>query len=118
MEAIGKKADTYCICGGGGFLDKQFAKRWRRLGMNIRLGIKANSMFDTFVLRDMVLLVYQPPEKRMQKYKYINLIKGLTSLDQDRFFLKIIKKEAEIYAFVIKNPDLADKLKQEIIGYF
>lgn len=118
LKEIGKRAEAYCICGGDGFLDKQFAKRWRELGMNIKLGIKVNRMFDTFVLRDLVILIYQPPERRMQKYRYINLIKGLTALDQDRFFLKIIKGRADIYAFIIENADLADKIKQEIIGYF
>lgn len=118
LKEIGKRAEAYCICGGDGFLDKQFAKRWRELGMNIKLGIKVNRMFDTFVLRDLVILIYQPPERRMQKYRYINLIRGLTARDQDKFFLKIIKGKAEIYAFILKNPFLADKIKQEIMGYF
>ncbi len=118
LKEMGKKAEVYCICGGDGFLDKQFAKRWRELGMNIKLGVKLDRMFETFVLRDLVVLIYQPSEKRMQKYRYINLIKGLTAFDQDKFFLKIIKEKAEIYAFIIRNPAFADKIKQEIMGYF
>lgn len=118
LKEMGKKAEVYCICGGDGFLDKQFAKRWREIGMNIKLGVKLDRMFETFVLRDLVMLIYQPSEKRMQKYRYINLIRGLTSFDQDKFFLKIIKEKAEIYAFIIRNPAFADKIKQEIMGYF
>jgi len=118
LKEMSKKAEAYCISGGEGFLDKQYAKRWRQLGMNIKIGMKINRVFEIFVFRDLVIFIYQPRERRMQKYKYINLIRGLTTFDQDKFFLNIIKKEAEIYAFAIKNSDLADKLKQEVMGYF
>ena len=118
IKEIGRKAEVYCLCGGNGFLDKRFKKYWEDVGMNIKLGVKLESLFEVFVFRDLIVLTYEPPDKRVQKHKYINLVKGFTALDHDKVFLKAIKEPAEIYGMVIKNSSLADKIKREVMGYF
>lgn len=118
LEDLNKRIECYCISYGDGFLDKKFAKHWRELGMKIKLGVKINKMYESFAFEDRVIIIYQSPEKRLQKYRYINLIKGLTTLDRDNFFMKLFKEKLDIYMIIIKNPELADKIKQEVISYF
>ena len=118
LREIGKKAEAYCICSADGFLDKHFAKYWRELGVNLKLGVRLDSIFEVFVFRDLLLLIYQPPDKRIRKYKYIDVLKGLKASDRDKIFLKAIKEKTEIYAFVIKNRAIADEMKQDIMSYF
>ena len=113
-----KTKEAYCVCGRSGFLDKIFAKKWEKLGMKVKLDVQLSQIFEIFAFRDMVIFFLQPPETRFQKYKYLNLVKNLNFLRMADVFLQIIKKEAEIYCFIIKNSEIADKIKQEVLNYF
>lgn len=118
LKEIGRKAEAYLVSSADGFLDKHFADYWRKIGVNVKLGAKIESMFDVFILRDLIIMIYQPSDVRVRKHKYTTLIKGLTTTDREKMFLKPIKEKTEIYAFIIKDSALANKMKQEIIGYF
>jgi len=118
LKEIGKKTETYCVCSSDGFLDRYFAKYWRRLGMNLRLGVNIETIFEVFAIKDMVILVYQPSDVRVRKHRYTSFMKSVTELEMDRIFLKVIKEKTEIYAFVIRNPMFAERIRQEIVNYF
>ncbi len=113
-----KTSEAYCVCGKSGFLDKIFAKKWENLGMHVKLDVQLSQIFEIFAFRDMTIFFLQPPEKRFQKYKYLNLVKNLNFLRMADVFLQIIKEETEIYCFIIKNTEIADKIKQEVLNYF
>jgi hypothetical protein len=118
VQEIGRRGKAYCVCSANGFLDKHFAKYWRKMGMKVRLGVKLDSMFEIFILRDMLLLIYQPPDKRVRKHKYIDVVRGISAKQRDKIFLKAIKEKTEIFAFIVKDPTLANKMKQDILAYF
>jgi len=118
LKEIGKKIKSYCVCSSNCFLDGRFAKYWENLGMNLKLGVKIESMFEIFVLRDLVILIYQPPDVRVRKHRYLSILKKMTLMEKDKIFLEVLKEKTEIYAFIIKNQLFADKLRQEIMNYF
>jgi len=86
--------------------------------MNLKLGAKVETIFETFILRDIIIMVYQPADVRVRKHRYLSVLKNITHFEMDKIFLEVIKEKTEIYAFIIKNRSFADKLRQEIMDHF
>ena len=113
-----KTSEVYCVCGRSGFLDRLFAKKWKDLGMKVKLGVQLSQIFEIFAFRDMTIFFLQPHERRFQKYKYLHLIKNLDFLKTLDVFLPILQAEPEIYSSVVQNSEIADNIKQEVLDCF
>ena len=95
---------------------------WSGIGAKIKMGVDLTMLFETFVHGDVVLQVYQPPNRRIWnnwlKTRGQNALKSIETFDVNLLYKAIIEEKDDIWVFAHRNPDLAEKVKKEAMEHF
>lgn len=99
-------------------LDKFFTEIVEKAGKHCRINVPYSAQQDTFVHDDIICQVFFPPTLSKQMEKIYSSTKKIDAERLHILFKDFVSKEVRINVIIFKNPELATKLKEEILQIF
>jgi phosphoserine phosphatase len=115
-----KKANSeaYVIVSGNTPLDEWCADYYRNNLISVQTGVPCAEKCDVMILGDVVTQLYMPP--RLQKYtdQIYHTIRDRSAINDQEFYRIVYNTKAEVKFVVIKNPAIAEQLRQQVLSNF
>ncbi|MFH1895737.1 MAG: hypothetical protein ABIJ74_04160 [archaeon] len=99
-------------------LDKSFAENFEKMGAKVKLGVNVPFNPDTIVQGDYVGLIYFEPKFRKDILNYYKLGGLLEKVKINKLLSRLYESKVSINVVVIKNPEIADKIRKQTITHF
>lgn len=113
-----KAKGMYVICNEDTFFNRLFRMAYSAAGVKFKLGVKCAFSCDIWVHGDHIMHIYWSPNHK----KLIKKIWGSNKLTlfnlNDIYQFMHSKKLGKINITVIKNPEVAEQIRQETLAYF
>ncbi len=108
------KKGAFIICKKETKLSKEISKFYKKMGAKVVIGSETKGP-DTIIIDNSVIHIYFP-EQIINEVD--GLFKGAINLKKMRKFKQIFEKTIEIDVVIIRNNNIANKVKLEIIKHF
>jgi len=115
MKKILGMCQTYATTGSNTIIDQWCAAFWKEKGFHKKTGVKPISPGDVVVLRDTVIQVFYPSRLIAVIDKTYQKTKSISKLDANTLFDNVFIQKANIPCAIMRNPILAQQLRNEII---
>ena len=118
MKGIATLITSYSLIKGSDPIDKWCSDFWAERGMKVILGANVASTFDLVILNDFILQVFYPPEIKKILDEIYSKTTKVKDLDLDNFFSSVFEKKTKILVKVLKEPVLAEELREQTLSFF
>ena len=95
------------------FLDRYFSDFLEKMGKLTVNNANFSAHEDTFLQGDFVAQVYMPTDVKEEMHGIYLKVKNADGVDINGLFTKILMKKAQTNILIVKNAELADKIRKE-----
>lgn len=117
LEQASKGHDLYCICPNNTPLDQLFADWIGKMGRKNVLGANLNFDHDYIIVGDHIVQIYYEEKFRKKIDAFYRKNTDIKNIDYQKM-QEMATERANIQAIVIKNAQLAERLRNEGIRLF
>jgi len=112
------RSEAYLIVAGSTPLDEWCADSYRNQFTFVQTGVPCAAKCDIMILGDVVTQLYIP-QKIQKNIDYIyGKFTNRSDINDEEFYRLVYNTKAEVRFVVIKNPAIAEQLRQQILSYF
>lgn len=116
--SISSKVKVFCLVKGDTPLDHFFSRFYLPAGFSFRFSVDCVTNHDIFVVGDYVAEIFWPKSVMARWTEMNRKTKSLTQVELKKWFDLCFNKCRQIDIFVTKNPQLADRFRQETAKFF
>ncbi len=99
-------------------LDKYYSRGLSSLGKKSVVGCDFSPPTDTFIQGDYIMQIILPVAIKKKMERFYSRIKDAADLNLKDYLDDVLSAKANINAMIFKNPELADKFRQEAIDIY
>lgn len=119
MERVKQtKLLCYLLVNGTTPFDEFCAHFYRNFWIKVKTGASVAQTCDTMIIGDIVTQVYVPDEIRKLIDKKLNTLKQISDISIPDFYEEIMKKKVATKLVILRNPELAEQIRQQTIFQF
>lgn len=112
------KAKCYILVKGDTIVDKWCANYYRSEHINVRTRIECAKNCDLFVLGNKIIQIYLPKAIQHSLDKMYHKAKKISDIIVPDLYREVYKRKAKVKIVITQNAELADHVRQRIMGYF
>ena len=112
------KAKIYVAVCGDSVIDKWCANYYRDGGLSVRTGVPCANKCDVFVIGDKIVQIYSPEKLKEKLDKIYNSAGKISDVSVPQLYNDIYKKKVKIKVVITQNAELAEHIRERILGWF
>jgi len=114
LKKITKKSKFYMLVKNKTILDESFLNLLKNYKINSKICVDCANNFDTYIIGSTVVEVFYENGYKRRLDNFYKSVKSIVSFNMPKFYENIIIKKTKINVFIIRNSELAEKMKEQI----
>jgi len=112
------RSEAFIIVAGSTPIDEWCADYYRGPFVKVQTGIPCAKTCDTMVLGDTVVQLYLPLELKQRIESVYCSVSNVAELNIPEFYKRVYREAHDVKLVVIRNPEIAQQLRRQIMAHF
>ncbi len=114
LKKIMKKAKFYMLVKNNTILDKSFLNFLKGMGIKSKICPDCSKNFDFYVIDGTIIEIFYDGGYKRSMNNFYKGVKSIISFNMSKFYENVVVKKTKINVFIIRNDELAEKIREQL----